>query len=211
MKIKRLLRKIFILLGIPALFILLAFFFRFQLLAMVGSWLIHEDTVVKVDAGFVLSGNTQERAEEAARLYKLGYVPRIIPTGATIDDDLRIMGYTYTDATLGQEALYRLGVDSAAIETLPMGTSTFEEAQAILEYCTQHQYSRVMIISSKFHTRRVRKVFRQPFDAAGITVLVKGAEVDPEFIERWYDHENGLVFVVNEYLKWVYYKLKYGI
>ena len=121
------------------------------------------------------------------------------------------MDLTLNDALVGQKALWDEGVDSAAVQPLQRGTSTFEESEEILGYSVAEGYRSIIVVSSKFHTRRIRSVFKDKFKAEGIDVVVIGANPAPDTytIDEWWLDEQGLIFVNNEYVKSVYYWLRY--
>jgi uncharacterized SAM-binding protein YcdF (DUF218 family) len=158
---------------------------------------------------FALEG--EERCLVGADLYQRGLTPLVIPTGEGINPTLEAMGMRIMDAEVGRHALLEMGVDSSAIRVLKQGTSTFEESEEILGYCRGQEFKRIAIISSKFHTRRIQGVFQDKFHAAGIEVMVRGADPLPDTyeIDQWWESESGLIFVNNEYMKLLYYALKY--
>lgn len=188
---------------------LVLYLLRFQILKGVGNILVSEDTVQTVDAVFVLSGNAFERAKAAADIYHQGLSQKIITTGEGVGSSLEALGIIMVDAEVTQEALRQLEVDSTAIELIPRGTSTYEESEHILGFARARDFKRIMIISSKFHTRRIRNVFHKKFADAEIQVFIKGAEPLNYTIEKWWESEQGMIFVNNEYMKLLYYWLKY--
>ena len=188
-----------------------AYLARRPLLRGVGYLLIREDQPRPVDAIFMLSGDPRERTPKAAELYQRGLAPVIVPTGEGINPTLEAMDLTLNDALVGQKALWDEGVDSAAVQPLQRGTSTFEESEEILGYSVAEGYRSIIVVSSKFHTRRIRSVFKDKFKAEGIDVVVIGANPAPDTytIDEWWLDEQGLIFVNNEYVKSVYYWLRY--
>lgn len=65
------------------------------------------------------------------------------------------------------------------------------------------------MVSTEFHLRRVRWVFRRNFKGTGITVLVQPAQSRRYDAARWWASEEGLLMVNNEYVKLAYYLLRY--
>ncbi|MEL6673954.1 MAG: YdcF family protein [Bacteroidota bacterium] len=181
---------------------------RKPILRGIGNFLIHEDTLQPVDATFVLSGGVIERTEEAARMFP-EHTPVIYATGANRSGALQAMGINLTDAEVGRKVLWDLGVDSAAVKVIQRGTSTYEESEEILGFASAEGLKRIMIISSKFHTRRVSSVFRRKFRSLGIEVIVRGAPPATYDTQQWWQHEESLIFVFNEYAKLLYYAWKY--
>ena len=70
-------------------------------------------------------------------------------------------------------------------------------------------YERVLVISSLFHLRRIGQVFEAPFAQEGITVLLHGAPSDQFDEARWWQYEEGLIMLNNEYVKLLYYAWRY--
>ncbi len=189
--------------------ITLIILFRFSILRGVGYFLIREDSPVKVDAAFILSGDSPERSQKASELHKLGYFDQVYALGSQVNEVLEAVGIYMTDAELTQQILLDYGVDSSAIRLLPRGTSTYEESEEILGYAQTQGFDRIMVISSKFHTRRIKNIFNRKFQKAGIETFVIGSDPDDYDVDRWWDNEKSFIFVNNEYLKTVYYWLKY--
>lgn len=189
----------------------LLWIFRFQILLGLGSWLIREDARISADAIVVLSGEPAERSQAGAALFREGLASRIITTGSGVNPSLASLGIGIQDADLGRRALMRLGIDSAAVTALPLGSSTLEEAQALTGYAQQQGLKRIILVTSKFHTRRTGKVFRAVSAGSGITYTVLGAAPDEYDTGRWWESEKGLLFVNNEYIKLIWYRITYGM
>ena len=202
-------QKILIYFSVLMVVFLLAFLFRHNILGGIGQILIHEDSPVEVDAVFVLGGDPGERAAKAAELYRLGYTEQILATGERIPPLLQVLDTLISEAELTQEALIHEGVDSSDIHIIVQGTSTFEESDIILGYAEQLNFKRIGIVSSKFHTRRIKRVFQKKFEAAGITPFIFGAEPLRYEVDNWWNNEEAMIFVNNEYMKHLYYLWKY--
>ncbi len=187
------------------------FLTRRPILRGIGHVLIKEDAPQPVDAIFVLSGYAAERCPKAVELYQQGLSPVLVVTGENVNPTLQALDIELIDAVVGQRALFDLGVDSTAVRVLPRGTSTFEESEEILGFSLAEGYRRIMVVSSKFHTRRIQRTFHQKFHAEGIELRVIGAD-PPQgtyLVDEWWKSEEGLIFVNNEYLKLLYYAMKY--
>src|ERR1019366_2285354 len=97
--------------------------------------------------------------------------------------------------------LKRQGIPDSLIVEIRDGTSTKEESKIILDYCKQNDLKKIMILSSKLHTHRVQEVFKKKLKQAGIEVVVRGAH-NSRFDEMlWWQDEDGLIAVNNEWLK----------
>lgn len=202
-------QKILIYFSVLMVGFLLAFLFRHNILKGVGNLLIHNDSPVEVDALFVLGGDPGERATKAAELYHLGYTTRVIATGQRIPPLLEVLDTVISEAELTREALLQAGVDGSAIGVLIQGTSTYEESDIILGYAEQRNLKRIGIVSSKFHTRRIQRVFQKKFEDAGILPFIFAAEPQRYDTDNWWNNEEAMIFVNNEYMKHLYYLWKY--
>ncbi|MEL6255903.1 MAG: YdcF family protein [Bacteroidota bacterium] len=205
---KKFLRRLTRVLIVSILLLAALYLARVPLLKGLGDFLITEDTTQSVDAAFILSGSVMERTREAMEVYKLD-TDLLICTGETISADLEAFGEIRTDAELARDALLRMGADTSDIRVLKRGTSTYEESEEILGYSVTEDFRRIMIISSKFHTRRIQNVFRKKFREKGVEVIIRGADPIGYETDTWWLEESGMIFVTNEYLKLLYYAFKY--
>lgn len=177
---------------------------------MVGNYLVVEDELGKVDAIFLLGGGPFDRGNEAAKLYEAGYTKKIVCTGGQVSNLLKSLNINHVEAEVASINLVRNnGVPRQRVIALAEGTSTKEESVIILQYCLEQGFNKVMILSSKFHTRRVNNVFRPVLEEAGIDVLIRGAPSSLYDESLWWESESGLIMVNNEYVKLGYYFLKY--
>ncbi|TAE52715.1 MAG: YdcF family protein [Bacteroidetes bacterium] len=203
------LRKILLWILVPGLLGAGLYLARFPILKGIGSFLIREDMPVNADAIFVLSGDADERCRAAAELFRRGLAARIVTTGSNTSSALRALQMDIPDAELGAMALQKAGIDSAAVGILPLGSSTKEEADAILGYAQAAGLKRVIIVTSRFHTRRTASVFKSLFRKNGIEAVICGAAPYDYDENRWWESEKSLIFVNNEYVKLLYYAWKY--
>lgn len=174
----------------------------------IGNFLIYEDKPEKCDAVFVLGGSSLERGMEAKKIYDAGYSKRFIATGENIPNLLKAINQPLSEAQVTCYYLLQNGLPAECVDTLNKGTSTREEASAVLAYCLDKKFNKIMILSTRFHTRRVYKEFKKVFDNSSIRFIVHGA---PSLIykeEEWWKYEEGMIMVNNEYMKFLYYLFK---
>ena len=182
---------------------------RIPMMQAMGAHLITEDRVAHVDAVFVLGGSILDRGKEGARVYERGLSDRFFFTGAPIPSALEALGIDSTEAECTRTVAVQAGIPIALTTVLNKGTSTMEEEEALLAEAIAISADTVMIISSRFHLRRVGFVFRERFRKHGITVLLHGAPCSTFQEETWWKSEEGLIMLNNEYVKLAYYHLKY--
>lgn len=195
--------------GVFLVLVICLLLFRNPILRGVGHFLIMEDELQKVPVAFVLSGGAYDRAPLAATLYNQGFTDTIICTGENIPNDLLALGLSITEGDITKRFVIENGVPEGNVVLLEQGTSTFEESQLILDYCKQHGITKVGVVSSKFHTRRISRVFNKKFKDSGIEVLIFGAGAISYDEEAWWKSEYGLINLNNEYIKIVYYWIKH--
>ena len=198
--------------GIPAILIagIFIFIFKVNLLRSVSNYLIDIDKPEEVEVVFVLGGNSYDRGRKAAEMYHDGYAEKIVCLGENIPVFYKAMGIDKTESEMSRDFIIRdFMVDSLDVIALKKGTSTMEESQYIHQYCVNNNLERVMIVSSLLHTNRIRGVFDSKFDDSGIDYLLIGTPSSIYDEENWWVSEEGLIMVNNEYVKTLYYWLKY--
>lgn len=189
--------------------LLLLFFGKTFLLRGIGNYLIDESTPEKSDVIFVLGGNTFDRCNEAFDLLNNGFSDKIICTGKNVPTILEVFNLKYSEAETGVIHLKSLGVNDKSVRALNIGTSTKEESEAIIKLCTDSNYNRVIVVTDKFHTHRVKNVFLPLFEAENSELLIVGASSSLFDESVWWKSEEGLIMVNNEYMKLLYYFITY--
>ncbi len=182
---------------------------RLPILRATGAMLIAEDVRVPCDAVYILGGSPLERGTLGGELLVQGLSPVVYCTGSMIPTTLLTLGLTHTEADLSRIAAMRAGADSARVIALREGTSTFEEAEVIIAHAELHGHKDIGIISTEFHSRRVGRVFRKRAKNTGLLVHVFIASSLRYDSERWWESEEGMMMVNNEYVKLLYYLIKH--
>jgi uncharacterized SAM-binding protein YcdF (DUF218 family) len=167
-----------------------------------GAWLVVADPLVKADAIIVLGGTMYERQLEAIDLLNAGWAPRIYLFREIADwgeRELIARGVPYTRAVdLQVDTMVKLGVPRDAIHVLDQANSTAEESTQVLQLVTSEKYTRVIIVTSKQHTRRARLVMRRRLDDAGVQVIVRPSRYDLSPVDRWWSNRSTLRFTLFE-------------
>lgn len=190
--------------------ILLSWMLRRDILAGIGSYLIDEQPLDTVEVLFVLGGNSFDRGNEAARLYNAGYVNKVVCVGGNVPSVLKVLNKEKTEGELcALQLSQNRQVSTYDITVMSKGTSTMEEITEIGRYCEAKEIQRAMVLSSKFHTRRIRGVVDKVLDPKKIEVLVRGAPSSKYSEMAWWHKEEGMIMVNNEYAKLLYYFIKY--
>jgi uncharacterized SAM-binding protein YcdF (DUF218 family) len=189
----------------PRFWLALAGFVLFMSLFIflnVGRWLSVEDPLEKAGAIAVLSGRMPERALEAARIYKAGYAPEVWLTysrepGAT----LQKLSVPYTgEETYDKLILLHEGVPENAIRILePPIVNTADEMKAIGEALKQEKVHKVILVTSRVHTRRARTLWNRLSQRDG-EAIVRGVSNDEFDPSHWWRNTGDALDVVREVL-----------
>lgn len=182
---------------IPALlFILLCsgmYLARGPILRFVGeSWIV-EDQLERSDAIIVLSDDNfyADRATRAAELFRRDMAPEVVASGRRLRPFAGI-------AELMVHDLSERGVPKGKIEAFAHDAdSTREEAQALAQLAVRKKWGSVIVVTSNYHTRRVRYIFARVFPST-IRVQVASAsdgDFDPE---HWYQHRKSIKQLTRE-------------
>lgn len=193
-----------------ALFVLVVVIFcRVWILQGIGQFLVADDDDFRSSHYAVLGGNSAERGHAAAWIASIQPSAKFITTGGNRPSQLAAIGIHTYEAILTQKKMEQCGVESGKIHAITAGTSSKEEAEILLQHCQKHGISDITIVSGQYHLRRLRQTFEPLFEAAGIQIKFFGAiekDFDPN---HWWQSESGLIYTNNEYIKILYYWLKY--
>lgn len=180
-----------------------------------AKFLIKEAPLDKADAIVVLSGSAtyRERAQEGARLFFEGRAPRIVLTNDNHQgswSSAQQRNLFFYERSL--EELKKSNVPSQSVEVLMQPvTSTYEEAELIRDYAQQHGLRSILIVTSAYHSRRALWVFSRVFRDTGIQIgldAVRPGQQSPP-PETWWLTVKGWRLVPTEYVKMLYYVIRY--
>lgn len=191
------------------LFLGLIYFQRVYILSAFGNFLVYENDIEFIETAFVLSGGAFDRGNKTAVLINENKIEKVICTGANKPPDFKALKIDMLESELTRKKIISQIKDSTKVSLLKVGTSTLEESEIILEYCLKNKLKECVIISSKFHTRRIKNVFLKKFKKEGIDVFIVGAASSSFDEDTWWESENGLINLNNEYIKLLYYFVKH--
>jgi uncharacterized SAM-binding protein YcdF (DUF218 family) len=205
-------RKLPIALGIGALMIAAGSW----AFAGLGRFLAAEQPLQKADAIFVFAGSLAERPLEAADLFHEGYAPRIVITLATSDQmtfQLRKRGVRIpTQFDLNREVLLQLGIPASALVTPTfVHDNTAEEARTLRELAIEHKWRLVILVSSKYHLRRLTLAAGRALRGTDVKIVPRGSRYDASAPERWWTRRRDIRWVASELPKLVAYAVGFGM
>jgi uncharacterized SAM-binding protein YcdF (DUF218 family) len=187
-----------------------------------GGWLVREpvligvaelwivsDPVSRANAIVVLGGGLETRPFAAAELWRRGLADKILVSQG-LEERAVSIGASLPNSELNRGVLLKLGVPASVIETFgTTSKNTRDEAVALREWADRNAASVFIIPSEIFNARRVRWIFRREFSDTAVKIEVPSFE-SPDYTRRdWWKTEQGLIAFQNEFLKYIYYRLKY--
>jgi len=189
-----------------------AYRFRAVLLPIPARFLTVRDVLEPADVIYVLNGDPNLRPAHAARLYLMGLAPQVVIARAG-DSPMVKLGLQLNTTDMCINVLRKLGVPQASIVELKSSGgvgSTFDEAQLLRTYAREHSLRRIIVVTSAFHTRRAGWIMRRVFRDTSAQIAMAPVE-DPKYSpSNWWTREDGQVAVNDEYVKLVWYRLRYG-
>jgi uncharacterized SAM-binding protein YcdF (DUF218 family) len=183
--------------------LLVSFLFLAAILFLnLGNWLVCQDPLQHAAAIAVLSGSMPSRALEAARLFNAGYAPEIWLTHSTEPGaSLQKLSIPY----VGEESYDKLllihqGVPDSAIHIIePPILNTADEIRAIGAALKNAQQPKVIIVTSKVHTRRAATLWKALSSKDG-EAIVRGVSDDEFDPKHWWKNTGDALDVVREVL-----------
>ena len=171
-------------------------------LPRLGAWLVVEDPLQKADAIIVLGGTMYERPLEAVELLAEGWADRVFLFQQVVDwgeASLIERQVPYTrEVDLQIEVMQRLGVDKSRIAVLEQANSTADEADYVFQLASREKFRRLIVITSRQHTRRARLVMNRRLDDIGVQVIVRASRFDRSDVDRWWANRSTLRFTLFE-------------
>lgn len=148
------------------------------------------------DLILVLAGETGHRPARAIELLKQGYANHIVmdvPTGEDI--------YGFTVLELAESYVNHLPpAQAAAVRICPIvGLSTREETRDVETCLTGEKGTRILIVTSDFHTGRALSIFRH--EIHGKSFSVAAAYDDAQFGTQWWTHRQWAKTFLEEWMR----------
>jgi len=162
-----------------------------------GKWLVL-DNPRPSDVIVVLAGETYQRPVRALQLLDQGWAHHVVidvPAAATI--------YKFSQVDLAKD--YVRGLPKAgSVEICAIaGLSTLEESHDV-EKCLQPlTVTRVLIVTSDYHTQRALSIFRH--EMPGKSFSVAAAYDNSEFGTRWWEHRQWAKTCLSEWLRVIWW------
>ena len=151
------------------------------------------DAPERSDVILVLAGETDHRPARGLQLFDQGYGRNVVldvPAGVEI--------FGFDEVQLAKK--YSENRPGASVRVCPIfGLSTHDESHDAAKCLAGMQGTRVLIVTSDFHTRRALSIFRH--EVHGKTFSIAASQDAAQFGTRWWTHRQWAKTLADEWLK----------
>jgi uncharacterized SAM-binding protein YcdF (DUF218 family) len=176
---------LFSLLTLVAVVLLIAALYlaRHPIFRLLGEAWVVEDTLERSDAILVLSDDNfyADRATRASQIYRQGLAPLVVASGR------RLRPYAGIAELIEHDLIERGVPKEKILRAAHDADNTREEAKALAPVVKQKKWHSVILVTSNFHTRRARYIFRHVFPE-DVSIRVTGARDGNFAPERWWEN-----------------------
>jgi uncharacterized SAM-binding protein YcdF (DUF218 family) len=158
------------------------------------------DQPERSDVILVLAGETDHRPKRALELLDQGYAPRVV-----IDVPVAAQIYQFTQVELAEKYVESLPQAASVRICATKGLSTRDESHDAAECLAREPGTRILIVTSDFHTRRSLSIFRH--EIPGKSFSVAASRDDTQFGTRWWRHRQWAKTCVDEWLRLLWWNL----
>lgn len=206
-------KKVLYLLAFFLFFVSLFYFFSGTILTRLGNFLVFDEQPSTSDAVVILNTGMEyyPRLIEAAELFRRRIVRKIVINGNRKTDLLRSLeGKGFQPCCPWYEDRIRLlelqGVPREAIIPISAENAydTISEAKSVGMTLIERGVRRIIITTSKSHTRRARHIWMSNYPNQ-LRIQFVAASTDPYTPESWWREGRQVRWVLAEYGAWVYY------
>jgi len=164
-----------------------------------GFYLSPQDPLKKVDAIVVVSGgDTKKRTEEGIKLFKAGYAPYLIFSGAAREG--------ISNALVMKHLAEAGGVPTEVILIEEKSRDTLENAALTAPIIREKDFRSIILITSPYHQRRAYLAFRE--ELGEDFLILNHSAIDEGWRKKnWWQNEETLYLTLAELQKILFYGL----
>ena len=187
------------------------------LLKKTGQFLVYEHSPQKADVIVVLNGRDTERSLAAVDLYNQGFANLIVIAHGSkqpgSEEFWKRVGRNFDRKKFFQKTVEAMGVPPHAFQMIGDGvTSTNDEAKVTKQFLIQNHYKSILLVTSKWHSRRAYLTFKTAFkDTKELKITVYPSQYDTFDPQRWWKKQSNIEIVLGEYLKLFLYLITFRI
>jgi uncharacterized SAM-binding protein YcdF (DUF218 family) len=189
-------------LSLLSLFIVLILIVGLAGFRYAGRWLTLDEPLSRADVIFVLSGGLPYRAEEAGKVFGMGYAPELwVSRPESPVNKMERLGVRFVgEEEYNREILIHEGVPETAIHVLPDTViNTEQEVEEAAREMRRAGKTTIIIVTSPQHTRRVKAIWRT-LAGDNLTMMIHAAHDDPFDADHWWRNTRDIFSVVRETL-----------
>jgi uncharacterized SAM-binding protein YcdF (DUF218 family) len=173
-------------------------------------FLVVSDELMEANVVVILDGGDGPVYNYGVKLYKSGYVKKIILVGGPIE--LPWMNTSYARLTM-HWIVKSLNVPEDAVMLEEKNSiDTYEIAEYIKEDMIKWNFKSAIVVGSPYHTRRAKMSFKKVFDDHRDISLMFSPAGDEQFqLHKWWTRGDESIEIAIEYCKLVLYFSKHII
>lgn len=183
-------------------------------LPFAGRLLSHEDALQRSDAVFVLAGSRIVRWLEASDLVNEGWAPEIALGGGyreSLEKSLLARGVRIpSEGEVARGALIQLGHPPERVRILGYTDNTAEEARMLQREAAVRHWSRVIVVTSRLHTRRAGLAMRRAFAGTQTEIIMRASRYDDDDPAHYWRKRRTMRSLMSELPKLVAYWIGLG-
>ena len=167
---------------------------RHPILRFAAEFWIIEDPIDKAEALIVLSDDNfyADRATRAAELFREGKATVVVASGRRLRPSAGIaelMEHDLVERGVPRDKIVRFAHDA---------DGTREEAEALARFAKERKWRSVIVVTSNYHTRRARYIFRRVFpqDIEVRVASARDGDFDPQ---RWWEKRKSVKELMREF------------
>ncbi|MBI4457053.1 MAG: YdcF family protein [Acidobacteria bacterium] len=178
-----------------------------------GYSVLCSDSLQKADVIVVMAGSYIIRTQEAAALYHEGWSPRVLLTRESPPDSfyqLKAKGILLPEMIdINQQVLEGLGVPRSSISRIEIPVdNTDEEARRIKEFLERDHLRRLIIVTSKTHSRRACMTFYH-YLGKDLQIICRYSRFDPFDPTGWWKKRKDARELIFEWQKLILYRIQF--
>lgn len=156
----------------------------------IGWYLSPQDTLKKSDAIVVVSGgDNNKRIEKGVQLYKEGWAPVLMFSGAAAEGDV-------SNALAMKRIAIKKGVSAKDILIEEDSKTTVENAQFSAKILTDREYKSIILVTSPYHQRRTFQLFQK--ELPSVEILNQSAVDETWRKKGWWENGIGRLLTIGE-------------
>ncbi len=184
-----------------------------MIMTRLGDFLVLDEEPVPSDAVVVLCSGVEyyPRLIEAAELFRKGFARKVVINGNRKTDVLRSLekkGFErccpWYEESLRILSMFGVPKDQVICISAEDAYDTVSEAEIVGREILQKEFTKIIITTSKFHTRRARFIWNKRFGDT-LSICSVSAKTDPYNPKGWWKEGRQIRWVLAEYGAWIYY------